>query len=84
MHSKLMCTFKYNICIFIYAQHTCIIVLHSWNTLVHKNFEIKMVCTQLEGEVAYMKKHAQDRLVRGRCVHHYSNLIVSCRGLIKD
>ena len=43
---------------------------HSWNTLVHKNFEIERACLDLETESYQLRQEAKERLV---CVvlHHH-------------
>lgn len=37
--------------------------IYSWNTLVHKNFEIERACVELEGELASLKEQAKLRLL---------------------
>ena len=36
---------------------------NSWNSLVHKSFEIERVCLELEREIAVLKQHAKERFV---------------------
>ena len=37
--------------------------VHSWNALVHKNFEIERACIELEGELESLKEQARQRYI---------------------
>ena len=36
-------------------------LIYSWNTLVHKNFEIESVCLELEREIQTLNQQAKER-----------------------